>query len=64
MARPTKVAPFTGAWIEKWSTSLMNIPKGRVAPFTGAWIENGTGRWGCFRRLVAPFTGAWIEKTK
>ena len=32
------VAPFTGAWIEIWTTRI-NCWTTCVAPFTGAWIE-------------------------
>ena len=34
----TKVAPFTGAWIEI-KLKLIAKTAGMVAPFTGAWIE-------------------------
>ena len=35
------VAPFTGAWIEIFSTVLRAFSVAKVAPFTGAWIEIG-----------------------
>ena len=57
---PTKVASFTGAWIETFRPVARTRGVG-VASFTGAWIETvgaslrpGSGR-------VASFTGAWIE---
>ena len=34
----SRVAPFTGAWIEI-KYSVYNIIYSKVAPFTGAWIE-------------------------
>ena len=56
----SKVAPFTGAWIE----ICYNENKGddeNVAPFTGAWIEILPKRAPSVMPGVAPFTGAWIE---
>ena len=56
----SKVAPYTGAWIE--------IDKGRlcaaaptVAPYTGAWIEIFACLTDTENISVAPYTGAWIE---
>jgi len=36
----TRVAPFTGAWIETANSGGMTATI-NVAPFTGAWIETG-----------------------
>ena len=66
MTRPavrkrSKVAPFTGAWIEIRVRRLMTTT-GDVAPFTGAWIEMFLHARAAVRQHgVAPFTGAWIE---
>jgi hypothetical protein len=56
----SKVAPYTGAWIETISDTCL-IKKQIVAPYTGAWIE--TMWMGCpsIDITVAPYTGAWIE---
>ena len=54
------VAPFTGAWIEMVSLSLVDIAMS-VAPFTGAWIEIYLDEQHEQYHRVAPFTGAWIE---
>ena len=38
MEKTSKVAPFTGAWIEMAETGICGDCE-LVAPFTGAWIE-------------------------
>ena len=56
-----KVAPYTGAWIERGQTVLfgtLNI----VAPYTGAWIESYDDKRPYKIKGVAPYTGAWIER--
>ena len=45
----TKVAPYTGAWIEIKAMDLLSI-SGKVAPYTGAWIE------------IKGVTPKWISK--
>jgi len=39
---PSKVAPFTGAWIETTPNKPLS-KRCSVAPFTGAWIETERG---------------------
>ena len=56
----SKVAPFTGAWIET-NIPLEQLNLNSVAPFTGAWIETRTNKFKTYEVEVAPFTGAWIE---
>ena len=57
----TRVAPFTGAWIEiTFVKKFANSPL-FVAPFTGAWIEMVIKSDCIAHAAVAPFTGAWIE---
>ena len=56
----TRVAPFTGAWIE---IAILCFKREHiaVAPFTGAWIEIASDGTQMRDEIVAPFTGAWIE---
>ena len=37
---PTRVAPFTGAWVEIETVPVVLLMM-NVAPFTGAWVEIG-----------------------
>ena len=57
---PHGVAPFVGAWIEIWHTSLKETAPA-VAPFVGAWIEIDFSSVFTQNEIVAPFVGAWIE---
>ena len=56
----TKVAPYTGAWIEIMCCSGRKPTYG-VAPYTGAWIEIDMQAAQNGWKSVAPYTGAWIE---
>ena len=59
--RNSRVAPYTGAWIERKGGFIMSQST-TVAPYTGAWIESGyTLPNGDYITPVAPYTGAWIE---
>ena len=55
-----KVAPYVGAWIETFNTSISNEAN-RVAPYVGAWIETQIYCNLIVRTFVAPYVGAWIE---
>jgi len=54
------VAPFTGAWIETWSTLTINKPL-KSRPSRARGLKHRINRPNHEEIYVAPFTGAWIE---
>ena len=61
LQRDSRVAPYTGAWIEI-SSDRWKCRRGIVAPYTGAWIEiKRPWKPPVWILKVAPYTGAWIE---
>ena len=57
----SRVAPFTGAWIEILMLSLILSIKNESHPSRVRGLKFGDSLNQHILCLVAPFTGAWIE---
>ena len=59
--RMTKVAPFTGAWIEIKVASIHYLLFLMSLPSRGRGLKYNSINGRKNLNIVAPFTGAWIE---